>query len=134
MQIKSDKNPLAVLEDEKVEHKEKMQKKEMEMEEVFKKKVKERTWKLEATELELEQAVVKDKQSLAEAREDLYYRKEDFEREKDALESKQRKAGAIRSTESLGRKSKFGFSIGTLPNIAEHVISALAGCQTLRNK
>ena len=87
---------------------------ELEMEEVFKKKVKERTWKLEATELELEQSVVKDKQSLAEAREDLYYRKEDFEREKDAWESKQGKAGAFRSTESLGRKSKFGFSIGTL--------------------
>ena len=60
MQINPDKNPLAVLEDEEVEHKEKMQKMELEMEEVFKKKVKERTWKLEATELELEQSVVKD--------------------------------------------------------------------------
>ena len=63
-----------------MEHKENMHKMELEMEEVFKKKVKERTWKLEATELELEQSVVKDKQSLAEAREDLFYRKEDFER------------------------------------------------------
>ena len=35
MQINPDKNPLAVLEDEEVEHKEKMQKMESEMEEVF---------------------------------------------------------------------------------------------------
>ena len=58
--------------------------------------------------------MVKAKQSLADAREDLYYRKEDFERDKDAWESKQGKVGAFRSTESLGSKSKFGFSIGML--------------------
>ena len=83
MQINADKNPIVALEDEEVEHKEKMHKMELEMEEVFKKKVKERTLKLEATELKLEQSVVvvKDKQSLADAREDLYYRKEDFARE-----------------------------------------------------
>ena len=77
MQINSDKNPLAALEADEGDYKEKMHKMELEMEEVFKKKVKERTWKLEATELELEQSVVKEKQSLAEAREDLFYRKEE---------------------------------------------------------
>ena len=48
----ADKNPLAVFEDEELEHKEKVQRMENDMEEVFKKKVKEKTWKLEATDFE----------------------------------------------------------------------------------
>ena len=86
---------------------------EEEMEEIFKKKVKERTWKLEATELELEQSIVLEKQSLAEAREDLYFRKEDFEREKESFENKQTNKSK-ESAQSLGRSTKFGFNFGHL--------------------
>ena len=109
----TEKNPIAALKDEEIEHRNKMVKMEEEMEEIFKKKVKERTWKLEATELELEQAIVTEKQSLAEAREDLYFRKEDFDREKEAFESKQSNKDK-ESAQSLGRSINFGFNFGPL--------------------
>ena len=112
----ANKNPLANFEDEELNHKEKVLKQEEEMEEVFKSKVKQKTWKMEATETDFELSVVKEKQELAEEREDLFYRREDFEREKSAWESKNGSSspvGSHRSAESLGRKNKFGFRLGS---------------------
>ena len=109
------KNPLAVIEDEKNEHDEKMQRMKDDMEDVFKRKVSEKQEKINRVEKEDTERVEKEMKHLEEDRLKLATKKELLYKEKQSWEDTHGFERIIilnRSTESLdGKKKKYG-----LPN------------------
>ncbi|XP_026470581.1 septin-7 isoform X2 [Ctenocephalides felis] len=78
----SNKNPLAQMEEEKLEHDNKMKKMETEMEQVFEMKVREKRQKLRDSELELTKRHETTKKALEQQARDLDDRRKAFEQEK----------------------------------------------------
>ncbi|CAL8097079.1 unnamed protein product [Orchesella dallaii] len=81
-----DKNPLAQMEDEKKNHESKMKKMEVEMEQVFELKVKERTQRITDSEKDLKRREEQMRSTLEKLRMDIQDRKKQFDSEKMAWE------------------------------------------------
>eukprot|EP00092_Neocalanus_flemingeri_P007327 GFUD01007913.1.p1 GENE.GFUD01007913.1~~GFUD01007913.1.p1 ORF type:complete len:464 (+),score=180.76 GFUD01007913.1:66-1394(+) len=108
----ANKNPLAAIEDEEKEHMIKMKRMELEMEEVFRKKVEEKNSNFESVKNNEEEILEKERQMLDLEKAEMFTRRAQFDREKLDWETKTRQQYA-RSTESLGRKKHYRFSVGT---------------------
>ena len=109
----ANKNPLAAIEDDEKDHIIKMKKMEEEMEEVFNKKVKEKNLNLDTLEKN-EEDIIKKKRHLVDLEKaEMFSMRAQFEREKLDCETITRNQSS-KSSESLGRKKHFRFSVGTL--------------------
>jgi len=109
------KNPLAVIEDEKNEHDDKMRKMNKDMEDVFRRKVEEKQEKMNRVEREDMERLEKEKNRLEEEKLKLALKKEELEKDKKSWANThgvEMTKFLHRSTESLdGKKKKYG-----LPN------------------
>ncbi|EEC07929.1 cell division protein, putative, partial [Ixodes scapularis] len=83
---RSNKNPLAQIEEEKKEHEAKMQRMEKEMEQVFEMKVREKMHKLRESESDLQRRHEQMKKSLEQQKLELEEKRRNFEREKAAFD------------------------------------------------
>ena len=86
-------------------NKEKINITDEEIEQKCKAIMKEGKWKLDAMEAELEDEIIKEKHQLAEAREDLFCKREEFEREKNGFSNQEGKP-----TEATLKRNLFGFT------------------------
>ncbi|XP_078608174.1 septin-7-like isoform X2 [Branchiostoma floridae x Branchiostoma japonicum] len=103
------KNPLAQMEEEKREHVAKMKKMEMEMEQVFEMKVKEKRQKLKDSEADLQRRHEQMKKKLEQEYKELDEKRSLFEKEKLSFEESQRQLEEQRkmdATKSLDNKKK----------------------------
>ena len=109
------KNPLAVIEDEKNGHQEKLRKMTNDMEDVFQRKVEEKQEKMNKVEKEEMEKLEKEKKQLEEERAKLTTKKEELESERRSWAQTHGVEMAKflhRSTESLdGKKKKYGLSV-----------------------
>eukprot|EP00090_Calanus_glacialis_P024427 TRINITY_DN37948_c0_g1_i9.p1 TRINITY_DN37948_c0_g1~~TRINITY_DN37948_c0_g1_i9.p1 ORF type:complete len:683 (-),score=230.28 TRINITY_DN37948_c0_g1_i9:149-2197(-) len=109
------KNPLAVIEDEKNGHQEKLRKMTNDMEDVFKRKVEEKQEKMNKVEREDMERLEKEKKHLEEEKIRLASKKEELESDKKSWAQTHGIEMAKflhRSTESLdGKKKKYGLSV-----------------------
>jgi len=109
------KNPLAVIEDEKNGHQEKLRKMTNDMEDVFQRKVEEKQEKMNKVEKEEMEKLEKEKKQLEEERVKLTSKKEELENERRSWAQTHGVEMAKflhRSTESLdGKKKKYGLSV-----------------------
>jgi len=106
------KNPLAAIEDEKVQHEEKMARMEAEMGAVLETKVGERRGLMAEVTRREEEAVTRDRGLVTRAREEIRDKRGELERERVEWTTRMRLSSA-RSTESLGKKKAFRLSMGT---------------------
>ena len=109
------KNPLALIEDEKLAHNGKMRKMKGDMEEVFLKKVEEKEGRLRRLEQDEEARLERERRGVEEERASIVARREDLEREKKTWAANngiEMSKFLGRSTESLDSKRKKY----TLPN------------------
>ena len=109
------KNPLALIEDEKLAHNGKMRKMKGDMEEVFLKKVEEKEGRLRRLEQDEEARLERERRGMEEERASIVTRREDLEREKKTWAANngiEMSKFLGRSTESLDSKRKKY----TLPN------------------
>ncbi|XP_040063237.1 septin-7 isoform X1 [Ixodes scapularis] len=83
---RSNKNPLAQMEEEKKEHEAKMQRMEKEMEQVFEMKVREKMHKLKESEADLQRRHEQMKKSLEQQKLELEEKRRNFEKEKAAFD------------------------------------------------
>jgi len=113
--VTMNKNPLAVIEDEKNGHQEKMRKMTDDMEDVFQRKVSEKQEKLQQTEREDMLRLEREKTELEQEKQRLASKKEELESEKKSWAQTHGIEMAKflhRSTESLdGKKKKYGLSV-----------------------
>ena len=109
-----DKNLLAFIQDEQQDHLENVEKIENELNDVFSKKVQEKVEKLTVIEKEENQKIEKQMQKINLEKEELTYRRENFEREKLNFEQNLAFSAFQRCSDSLGKKKKFLFGMGTL--------------------
>jgi len=113
--VNMNKNPLAVIEDEKNGHQEKMRKMTDDMEDVFQRKVTEKQEKLQQAEKEDMERLEKEKKNLEQEKVRLATKKEELESEKKTWAQTHGIEMAKflhRSTESLdGKKKKYGLSV-----------------------
>ena len=109
----SNKNPLAAIEDEEKHHHFKMKKLEEEMKEVFNKKVEEKINHLDNVERNENDNIERMRHLIDLEKAELFSLRAQFEREKHEWETTTRSRQS-KSTESLGRKKHFRFSVGTL--------------------
>ncbi|XP_019638330.1 PREDICTED: septin-7-like isoform X1 [Branchiostoma belcheri] len=103
------RNPLAQMEEEKREHVAKMKKMEMEMEQVFEMKVKEKRQKLKDSEADLQRRHEQMKKKLEQEYKELDEKRSLFEKEKLSFEESQRQLEEQRkmdATKSLDNKKK----------------------------
>lgn len=107
------KNPLAVIEDEKNVHSLKVQRMEEEMEEVFKKKVEEKTARMKQNEKEVDERMAKEWKSLEEVKLQVARNRENLRKEiekwESTLETVSIKSGSGSRDGSL-KKQGFGFN------------------------
>jgi septin 7 len=82
LKVFGDKNPLAQMEDERKNHEQKMKKMEMEMEQVFEMKVKERNQRIIDSENDLQRREEQMKKSLEKLQKDVEEKKKSYEAEK----------------------------------------------------
>ena len=109
------KNPLALIEDEKLAHNDKLRKMKGDMEEVFLKKVEEKEGRLRRHEQDEEARLERERRGLEDERTTLMTRREELEREKKTWATNngiEMSKFLGRSTESLDSKRKKY----TLPN------------------
>ncbi|CAL8287968.1 unnamed protein product [Merluccius merluccius] len=106
----STKSPLAQMEEERREHVSKMKKMEMEMEQVFEMKVKEKVQKLKDSEAELQRRHEQMKRNLEAQHKELEEKRRLFEDERSNWETQQRleqqKLDASRTLEKNKKKGK----------------------------
>ena len=109
------KNPLAVIEDEKNGHQEKLRKMTNDMEDVFQRKVEEKQEKMNKVEREDMERLEKEKKNLEKEKIRLASKKEELESDKKSWAQTHGIEMAKflhRSTESLdGKKKKYGLSV-----------------------
>jgi len=109
------KNPLAVIEDEKNEHQEKLKRMNDDMEDVFRRKVEEKQEKMSRVEREDMERLEREKKQLEEEKLKLASNKEELEKEKKSWASThgiEMSKFLHRSTESLdGKKKKYGLPV-----------------------
>merc|ERR1719228_2051047 len=109
------KNPLAVIEDEKNEHQEKLKRMNDDMEDVFRRKVEEKQEKMSRVEREEMERLEREKKQLEEEKLKLASKKEELEKEKKSWASThgiEMSKFLHRSTESLdGKKKKYGLPV-----------------------
>ncbi|XP_048449326.1 septin-7 isoform X2 [Rhincodon typus] len=104
------KSPLAQMEEERREHVAKMKKMEMEMEQVFEMKVKEKIQKLKDSEAELQRRHEQMKKNLEAQHKELEEKRRQFEDEKQNWEAQQRilEQQKLDSTRTLEKNKKKG--------------------------
>ena len=109
------KNPLAVIEDEKNDHQEKLRKMNDDMEDVFRRKVEEKQEKMNRVEKEDMERLEREKKQLEVEKLKLASKKEELENEKKSWTHTHGVEMAKllhRSTESLdGKKKKYGLPV-----------------------
>ncbi|ELW70429.1 Septin-7 [Tupaia chinensis] len=104
----SDRSPLAQMEEERREHVAKMKKMEMEMEQVFEMKVKEKVQKLKDSEAELQRRHEQMKKNLEAQHKELEEKRRQFEDEKASWEAQQRILEQQNSSRTLEKNKKKG--------------------------
>ncbi|XP_023569138.1 septin-7 [Octodon degus] len=102
------KSPLAQMEEERREHVAKMKKMEMEMEQVFEMKVKEKVQKLKDSEAELQRRHEQMKKNLEAQHKELEEKRRQFEEEKANWEAQQRILEQQNSSRTLEKNKKKG--------------------------
>lgn len=102
------KSPLAQMEEERREHVAKMKKMEMEMEQVFEMKVKEKVQKLKDSEAELQRRHEQMKKNLEAQHKELEEKRRQFEDEKANWEAQQRILEQQNSSRTLEKNKKKG--------------------------
>ncbi|KAM3822124.1 septin-7 isoform 2-T2 [Vipera latastei] len=102
------KSPLAQMEEERREHVAKMKKMEMEMEQVFEMKVKEKVQKLKDSEAELQRRHEQMKKNLEAQHKELEEKRRQFEDEKSNWETQQRILEQQNSSRTLEKNKKKG--------------------------
>ena len=110
----NNKNPLAAIEDEEKEQQDKLRKLKSEMEEVLMQKVKEKNDNLDNMKIYEEESLEQERQIFDLQKAEMDSRRAEFEREKVEWETTSNHQLSSKSTESLGRKKKYRFSLGTL--------------------
>ena len=109
------KNPLALIEDEKLAHEDKLRRMDDDMEDVFKRKVEEKKEKMKRLERDEENRLERDKKGLQEEKVRISMKREELENEKKSWASThgiEMSKFLARSSESLdGKRKKY-----TLPN------------------
>ncbi|XP_048642264.1 septin-7 [Marmota marmota marmota] len=103
-----DRSPLAQMEEERREHVAKMKKMEMEMEQVFEMKVKEKVQKLKDSEAELQRRHEQMKKNLEAQHKELEEKRRQFEEEKANWEAQQRILEQQNSSRTLEKNKKKG--------------------------
>ncbi|CAJ0938761.1 unnamed protein product, partial [Ranitomeya imitator] len=101
-------SPLAQMEEERREHVAKMKKMEMEMEQVFEMKVKEKVQKLKDSEAELQRRHEQMKKNLEAQHKELEEKRRQFEEEKINWETQQRLLEQQNSSRTLEKNKKKG--------------------------
>ncbi|XP_013925411.1 PREDICTED: septin-7-like isoform X1 [Thamnophis sirtalis] len=101
-------SPLAQMEEERREHVAKMKKMEMEMEQVFEMKVKEKVQKLKDSEAELQRRHEQMKKNLEAQHKELEEKRRQFEDEKSNWETQQRILEQQNSSRTLEKNKKKG--------------------------
>ena len=112
------KNPLAVLEDETYEHVDKVKLMEIEMMEVFNKKVEEKIKKMDKVAKENCKTIDDENKKVNDLKNELQSRRERFETQKSSFESlsllsPSHSNNSATSVGSTGKKTMFRFSFGS---------------------
>ena len=108
---KTNKNPLAALEDDVKEHQDKMETMQLEMDEILEKKVQEKNENLDKMTQKEEDIIEKERQVVDLEKAEIFARKAQLDREKVEWATRLRLYSS-KSTESLTRKRQFRLSVG----------------------